>query len=300
MRRAIETASEPELACVVLALAHPPELIEAVRSLVDQEAPVEIVVVHSNGRGISARLAAAGFSSPRVACIERSERLLPGAARNLGIAASRAPFIAFLAADCRAEPGWVAARLAAHRAGAPAVASAVTNLYAKNLAAWASYLALFARRMPGTPEPEALRYGVSYARDLFDRFGTFREDLRTGEDTEFHQRLGAQVPIAWAPEVRTAHRHPQRLSALWVDQFRRGRRSAAAWSNLAGPSARRVAADALTRIPACLRIAWHGSRPGERAWIAAASLALPGAALAYAAGALWGRAPVPEPEGSKR
>lgn len=283
---------------MVFALGNPPELIEAVRSLVEQEAPVEIVVVHSNGRGVAEQLAAAGFSSPRVACVERAERLMPGAARNLGVAASRAPFVAFLAADCRAEPGWVAARLAAHRTGAAAVASAVTNLYAKNLPAWVSYLALFARRMPGTTEREALRYGVSYARELFERFGTFREDLRTGEDTEFHQRLAGQVPIAWAPEVRTAHRHPRRFGALWVDQFRRGRRSAATWSHLAGPSARRVAVDAFGRIPACFRIAWRGSRGAERAWIAAASLALPGAALAYAAGALWGRAPSPEPGGA--
>ncbi len=279
----------PDLACVVLALGNPPELVEAVRSLVGQGTPVEIVVVHSGGQGISARLAAAGFAGATLECVERVERLLPGAARNLGIAATRAPFVAFLAADCRAEPGWVEARLLAHRAGAPAVASSVTNLYAKNLAAWVSYLALFARRMPGAPEGVALRYGVSYARDLFERFGSFREDLRTGEDTEFHRRLAGQVPIAWVPEVRTAHRHPRRLSALWSDQFRRGTRAAAAWSLLAGPSAARVATDALVRIPGCLRIAWRGSRGQERAWIAAASLALPAAALAYAAGALLGR-----------
>lgn len=290
----------PDLACVVLALGNPPELIDAVRSLVDQGTPVEIVVVHSDGRGISDQLAAAGFAGQNIDCVERVERLLPGAARNLGIAASRAPFVAFLAADCRAEPGWVEARLQAHRAGAQAVASSVTNLYGKNLAAWVSYLALFARRMPGTPEGVALRYGVSYARALFERFGTFREDLRAGEDTEFHQRLSGQVPIAWAPEVRTAHRHPRRLSALWADQFRRGTRTAAAWSLLAGPSAARVAADALVRIPGCLRIAWRGSRGPERAWIAAASVALPAAALAYAAGALFGRPRSEESEARAR
>jgi glycosyltransferase involved in cell wall biosynthesis len=227
-------------------------------------------------------LAREGLAVPLV---ERAERLFAGAARNLGIAATRAPFVSFLAADCLAEPGWAAARLAAHRGGDQAVASAVTNPYGSNLAAWASYVALFAHRMPGTDERLALRYGASYARSLFERFGWFREDLRSGEDTEFHRRLEG-VEVAWHPGVRTAHRHPQRVAALFADQFRRGARSVAAWERLAGPSRTTVAATALRRLPRSLATAWHGALPSERRWIAAASLLLPAAALAYAAGAL--------------
>ncbi|HYH47235.1 MAG TPA: glycosyltransferase family A protein, partial [Thermoanaerobaculia bacterium] len=96
-------SSAPDLACVVLALGNPPELAAAVRSLLDQGEPMEVVVVNSAGGGAAATLAAAGLAVP---VIERPERLLPGAARNLGIAATRAPFVAFLAADCWAEPGW--------------------------------------------------------------------------------------------------------------------------------------------------------------------------------------------------
>lgn len=286
-------AMVPELACAVLALGNPPELPEAVRSLLAQDEPLEVVVVNSGGGGAAAALAAAdlgGLPMPEV--IEREERLLPGAARNLGIAATRAPFVAFLAADCWAEPGWAAARLRAHRAGAAAVASAVTNPYRRNLAAWTSYVALFARRMPGLPGDAALRYGVSYARGLFERFGPFREDLRGGEDTELHQRLAGEVEIAWEPAVRTAHRHPRRLAGLLADQYRRGARSARAWARLHGPDPGAVAANALRRVPEGARMAWRGAGPEDHLWIAAASLLLPMAALAYAAGALgerWGR-----------
>jgi glycosyltransferase involved in cell wall biosynthesis len=273
----------PELACVVLGLGNPPELAEAVRSLLAQEEPVEVVVVNSAGGGAAAALAAAGL---KATVVERAERLLPGAARNLGIASTRAPFLAFLAADCWAEPGWAAARLRAHRAGALAVASAVTNPYRRNLAAWASYVALFSKRMPGAPADRALRYGVSYARSLFERFGVFREDLRGGEDTELHQRLAGEVEIAWEPAVRTAHRHPRRLSLLLADQYRRGARSAMAWTRLRGPVPREVAANALRRVPEGVGMAWRNAEAGERPWIAAASLILPAAALAYAAGAL--------------
>lgn len=276
--------NRPELACAVLGLGNPPELLDAVRSLLAQSEPLEIVVVTSAGGGTASALATAGLDVP---VIERTERLFPGAVRNLGIAATRAPFLAFLAADCWAEPGWAAARLRLHRAGAAAVASAVTNPYRRNLAAWASYVALFSRRMPGAPPAEALLYGASYDRGLFDRFGLFREDLRGAEDTDFHQRLTAGgVPIAWEPAVRTAHRHPRRLGSLLADQYRRGARSATAWSRLQAYRPREVAANALRRVPDGVGRAWRSAEPGERPWIAAASLLLPAAALAYAAGAL--------------
>lgn len=281
----------PDLACAVLALGNPPELPAAVRSLLGQSEPVEVVVVNSGGGGARASLSREGLDGT-VEVVERAERLLPGAARNLGIAATRAPFVAFLAADCLAEPGWAAARLAAHRAGALAVASAVTNPFRRDLAAWASYVALFSRRMPGTPGGEALLYGVSYARGLFETCGLFREDLRGGEDTEFHERLREHAAIVWEPAVRTAHRHPRRVSELLRDQHRRGARSATAWAKLQGPGAREVALTALRRLPADFRRAWRGSEAAERFWIAAAGLVLPAAALAYAAGALAaGRSP---------
>ncbi len=202
--------------------------------------------------------------------------------------------MAFLAADCLAEPGWAAARIAAHRGGADAVASAVTNPYRRSLAAWTSYVALFNRRMPGVPAADALLYGVSYARSLFDRFGGFREDVRGGEDTDFHRRLEGVVPIAWEPRVRTAHRHPTALGSLLRDQFRRGARSATAWRTLEGPAPPSVATNALRRVPEGARLAWRAAGPGERPWIAAAIALLPLSALVYALGSLAGRPPSEE------
>lgn len=259
-------------------------LLAAVRSLAHQDTAVEIVVISSGGGGASRALVEAGLEA-RV--VELPERVLPGAARNRGIAVTSAPYVSFLAADCIAEPGWAAARLRAHRAGSAAVASAVTNPFAANLAAWASYVALFSRRMPGVPRVDALLYGVSYARHLFDHFGLFREDLRGGEDTEFHQRLsGGGVPIAWHPEVRTAHRHPTRLWELLRDQFRRGARSARSWERLSGPTPLRVAWNAFERLPASARLAWRAASPAQRRRVATATVLLPIAATAYAAGCL--------------
>ena len=274
--------SEPQLSCIVLSFKAQAELVAAVRSLLSQGQPLDVVVVNSGGGDATEVVRTAGLDVP---VIERAEPLLPGAARNVGIRATRAPYVAFLAADCTAEAGWVEARLRAHRNGAVAVASAVTNPFRRNLAAWTSYVSLFHRRMPGVTADVALLYGASYHRSLFERFGFFREDMRGGEDTEFHQRLAAgQISIVWEPAVRTAHRHSTTFFSLVSDHFRRGARSAASWERLHGPDAVFVARDALRRAPSGARIAWRAASPGERRWIAAAALLLVIPTLAYAAG----------------
>src|SRR5437879_6998899 len=132
-----EAAMAHELACVVLSLCNEPGLVAAVRSLLAQDTPAEIVVVNSGGGDPGATLREAGIS---IEVTTRHERLNPGAARNLGVAGTRAPYVAFLAADCIAEPGWVSGRLRGHRSGALAVASAVTYAGPHSSYALASYL----------------------------------------------------------------------------------------------------------------------------------------------------------------
>lgn len=276
----------PSLACIVMVLGREPGLVPAVRSLLDQADPVELVVVASGDAGAATTLRQAGFDVP---VVERREALPAGAARNLGIQSTRAPFVAFLAADCLAAPGWLAGRLRRHRAGAAAVASALLPTAPRNPIAWVTHVLLFARRMPGAAAGERLLYGVSYARELFDRFGLFPEDSPRGEDTGFNQRLTGTIEIEWAPEVVTLHRHPRGVVGLLADQYRRGARSTASWNALSGrPSARRVAKNALSRVPLSLSCAWRAAASGERLWILAAAPFLPLGALAYAAGALAG------------
>jgi glycosyltransferase involved in cell wall biosynthesis len=213
-----------ELACVVLSLENQPELPGAVRSLVEQSPRPEIVVVNSGGGDPAAAMRTAGLEVP---VVSRQERLLPGGARNLGIEATTAPYVAFLAADCRAEPGWVSGRLNRHRDGAAAVGSLITNPDPASPAARASHLLLHPRRLAHTAPAQRLLYGLSYDRALFERHGRFREDLRDGEDSDFNARLGEEARIVWAEEVRTSHRNPLRARDLVVDQYRRSRRSAA-------------------------------------------------------------------------
>lgn len=288
---------EDELACVVLSLGADPAAIDAIRSLRSQSNTPELVLVNSGGGDLAGMLQAAELEVP---VVNRSERLLPGAARNDGIAATRAPYVAFLAADCQAEPGWVEGRLRAHRAGASAVASAMSGARASSLPARAAHLFLHHRRLPDTPEGLRLLYGLSYERSLFARFGSFREDLRTGEDTEFNSRLSGQVSIAFAADVRTSHRHPERLGEMLRDLHSRGRRRAQE-AGLEGKTRRQIARGSARNVLHAVRDLRHVADATERRRLLAAVPLLVPAAAAYAAGVLSsesgdGSAPATQPQ----
>jgi glycosyltransferase involved in cell wall biosynthesis len=236
------TGTAPDLAVIVIGYRAPQEIVEAVGSLLEQGIPLEIVAVNSGGGNAPGLHRAAGLAVP---VIEVEERLYAGAARNRGIAATRAPFVAFLAADCLAAAGWAEARLLRHRAGDRTVASAMVNSHPRNLVACAAHLTLFMRRLPGLPERLALRYGASFDRRLFEEYGLFDESLRIGEDTDFLERLPAELKPVWEPGVRTIHRNETRLMRLLADQYRRGRRSGQHLASASGKPPRRAALNVL-------------------------------------------------------
>jgi len=276
-----------ELACAVLSYRDEPTLVGAVESLLAQSEPVELVVVNSGGGDPESRLRAAGIIVP---VVNVRGRLYPGGARNVGIDHTGAPFISFLAADCVAEPGWIAGRLREHAAGAVAVASSVTNAYPDSHAAWASFLLLHNRLVTAGPSVPHALYGLSYDRRLFAAYGRFSEDLRAGEDTEFNARFSADHPIVKASDVRTAHRYPTRAGAVVRDAYRRGRLQATMLGRIdRGPSGRPrsllVAARACLNVPHALRFAWNAPRKTRRRLLAACPLVVPGG-VAYAVGAL--------------
>ncbi|WP_217572167.1 glycosyltransferase family 2 protein [Mesorhizobium sp. GbtcB19] len=222
-------AERPDIAVVVIGFRAPAELAAAVRSVLDQNIPLEIVVVNSGGGNAKALLTDGGID---VRVIDVEERLFAGAARNRGIAATKAPFIAFLADDCLACPQWAEIRVLRHRDGAAAVASAIVNSHPRKLVACAAYLVTYMRRLPGLPAEKAQRYGVSFDRKLFDRYGLFDERMISGEDTEFMARLPEALRPVWEPRVLTVHRNETRLLALLADQYGRGRRYGAYLSSI--------------------------------------------------------------------
>ncbi|HEV7993901.1 MAG TPA: glycosyltransferase family A protein [Gemmatimonadaceae bacterium] len=274
----------PDLSCVVMSYRDEPNLVAAVRSLLEQSVPVEVVVVNSGGGNPAGRLAAAGVRVP-VHSVEH--RLYPGAARNAGLDMTTAPYVSFLAADCLATPGWAAARLRAHRNGASAVASPLTNANPESVIAWSSLLLQHNRRLAVTRPSQRLHYSLSYERALFERFGRFREDLRAGEDTEFNDRLRGFTRIVLAEDAVTAHRYPTAMRDMLRDAFRRGSLQARMQGAIDGGAAQRlrVAASGPRNVIRSLIVSLRSDPPDRGALLRACPLVVLGAA-AYSAGAL--------------
>ncbi len=275
------TTATAELAGIVLALGAPDEAIDAVRSLLAQDPPVEVVVVNSGGGGMAAKLRAASIAVP---VVEREDRLFVGAARNLGIAATRAPFVGFLAADCRSAPGWSRHRIEAHRRGAAAVASAVIPSHRRSPVAWVSHLALYRRRLPRIAPNNAALYGASYDRALFAEYGLFREDLRVGEDTEFLARLRPEHRPVWAPKVRAIHKSPTSIAALLRDQYARGLRASDSSWNVSGRRIPYGPRWTYLQVRSTIRMSRRLATKGDRRAVRIAWLLLPVAIGVYAFG----------------
>jgi hypothetical protein len=184
-------------------------------------------------------------------------------------------------------PGWIAGRLREHGAGASAVAGALVSAFPTNPSARAFELLLHYRMGPGARTDQRLFYGLSYDREIFDRFGGFRDDLLAGEDTEFNSRFATVLPVAFAPDVRTAHRNPTDVGELLGDAFRRGRRRARASAQLGvRRSGLRVAIETQRGAPWGVPHAWREGSWAHRATVTTAALLVPLTAAAYVAGAL--------------
>ena len=203
---------------MVLSYRNDHTVATALDSLLAQDEPLEIAVSHSGGGGTPALVSE---RYPGVALLASEERRTPGAARNAGVAATSAPFVAFHAADSLALPGWAAGRLRLHRRGANAVGSAMAP--PTNPAPLAAHLLLHSTRMPHVVPSQHLRFGVSYSRAVLEEHGPFPEGGDGEEDVEFNARLiRAGVALEWAPDVMTAHRYAGTAAELLRDQRRRG------------------------------------------------------------------------------
>jgi GT2 family glycosyltransferase len=273
------------MSVVVLSYRNEDSVLAAVDSLLGQGEPLEIVVSHSGGGPTPALLA----GRPQVEVLASPGRRLPGAARNAGAAVTAAPYVAFLEADCTAAPGWAARRLAHHRRGAHAVASALLP-HRDSWIPRAMWLSEHSPRVPTEVPVRGALHGVSYSREALERFGPFDETMVTGEDTVLNHALAsAGVEVVWEPGVVSLHRYPETAGALLADAWRRGYRRSAD-RRVLGYTRRRLVTRALSTPRRAARRGRRPAGPLSDAQVLAALGPMAAVALAKTGGILAGLA----------
>lgn len=208
-----------DLTVIIIGFRAQKTLASAVASVIEQDVPAEIVVVNTGGGDVRASL---GPYLDHIRLIEIDEPLYVGAARNVGVDASRARFIAFLAGDCLAAPGWCSIRLHLHRAGALTVATPVMPEVRATLVAEAGNRLLYWGRRPETPLAWIAPFGRSYHRRLLDLVGPFAPGVRINEDALLNRAADRIASATWASGAITRHRDPATLLGLLRAQVRRG------------------------------------------------------------------------------
>lgn len=183
----------------------------------------EVVVVDDHSSDATAETAErfAADAPFELRVVRRSANEGPGAARNSGIAASKAPLIALLDADTEPQPDWLAA--------------GVRALERHDLVEGATVIGSRHLASPFTHQTENLRGGgfptcnMFLKRTVFDRVGLFdtrfydrRARIHFREDTEFALRvLEAGIETGFEPEAVTVHRP---LSPAWKRPFQLAKR----------------------------------------------------------------------------
>lgn len=184
----------------------------------------EIVLVDSSTDG-TAELVAEHYSEVQLICF--SERKFCGGARNAGIACASGNIIAFLDADCIADPRWAEAILAAHREnGDLLIGGIVDNGNPESYVGWGYYFGEFSSWMPGTLQghvEEIPGCVLTLKRAAFERYGPFIEGTYCS-DSALHWLMAydGHRPLL-VPAIRVAHLNPSDLDHFAAHAVRHGR-----------------------------------------------------------------------------
>ena len=201
----------PGISVIIPYLNQEGYLATALAGLAAQEGapPFEAVVVDNGSERLPEAIVAAHPFARLVAEAEPG----PGPARNRGAAEARAPLLAFLDADCRPAPDWLAAVWARLGPGVPTPRADILGGEVRIPRAGARTTALeafesvysFRQELYVTRDGYAATCNMACPRAVFERVGPFG-GIGIAEDRDWGRRAGRiGLLIAYAPEMRVWH-----------------------------------------------------------------------------------------------
>ena len=147
---------------------------------------------------------------PSVRLIHFEKRSFAGAARNVGVRSTRAPFCLMIDSDCIARPDLIERMIARHgESHYAAVGGSLRNGTSTSLSGSTGYLLEFRQFMPTAPMrlvntvPTA---NVTYRREALEDYGCFDDDMWLAEDLLFNWKMFKSGElILFDPAIEVTH-----------------------------------------------------------------------------------------------
>jgi glycosyltransferase involved in cell wall biosynthesis len=273
-------AELPQISVIIPHLNQPEHLRRCLASLAAQNYPRERFEVIAVDNGSAEPPTAALDELPGVR-LEQEPTPGPGPARNRGVALARGEILAFIDADCTADPGWLAAVAGRFHSAVPRLilGGDVRIAYRdpNRLTALEAYESVFAYRQQEyiTKKGFSGTGNLAVRRADFAAIGPFA-GIEVAEDREWgHRAVAKGYRIAYVPEMIVFHPARETFAELctkWdrhidhgYNEWRRDGRGRAAWCLRAAAVAASSVVD-IRRIIANTRLS--GLRPRALAAIA--------------------------------
>lgn len=203
------SSSEPIVSVIVPCFNSEQTIRRCLNALLEQNtsSPYDVTVVDSS-LDETPRIVESEFPSVRL--IHLDTRTFAGAARNIGVRATRAPFCLMIDSDCIARDDLIDRMIARHRQQEyAAVGGSLRNGTPASLSGWTGYLLEFKEFIPAAPKREVDTVptaNVTYRRAALEGYGCFDDDMWLAEDILFNwkmRRAGEQ--ILFDPEIEVTH-----------------------------------------------------------------------------------------------
>jgi glycosyltransferase involved in cell wall biosynthesis len=182
----------------------------------------EVILVNSSPETSTGELVRRDF--PEVRFQQSSVRLLPHAARNIGVRLAKGEILVFTDPDCYMHPDTLERLVVAQESGRLLVGGAIENA-SGGLWELGMHLAKFAWWLPGgrpSVRPDIPTAIVAYARAVWNQVGPFQEYCWCG-DSMIVRRFFANRGVAWfEPTAVVDHHHLSGPKGFFRERYERG------------------------------------------------------------------------------